>query len=364
MRDRVESFPRVVGSGSGVRFGSGAASGVRVRERRGVGPPVLAPHRRADAAPLPKRFAGSGFAIRPIARRATAGYTLPILPFFALSSSEDDMGPFNRREFLQNSAAVALAALRAPPGPRRSVRAAEAPHRPERGAARGRRRRQRPGHEPRRRLQRQERLRDRRHLRLRRGGRRAGHERRRGERREGAGLRQGHPQDHGRQVDRHRLDRHAEPLARPGRHLGHAGRQGRVRREAGQPQRQRGPADGRGGPPLQRDLPGRHPEPLATPASAGPSSTSTPARSARSSWPTRRATSSAARSGTPASRPASRSRRGPWTTTCGAARPRSRSRAARPRTAPSTTTGTGPGTTATATSATRASTRWTRPAGA
>ena len=65
-----------------------------------------------------------------------------------------------------------------------------------------------------------------------------------------------------RQVDRHRLDRHAEPLARPGGDLGDAGRQGRLRREAGQPQRQRRPADGRGRAEVREDLPDRHAVPL------------------------------------------------------------------------------------------------------
>ncbi len=60
---------------------------------------------------------------------------------------------------------------------------------------------------------------------------------------------------------RRRLDRHAQPLARPGHHLGLPGGQGRLRREAGQPQRRRRPEDGRGGPEVQPDRPGRHPVP-------------------------------------------------------------------------------------------------------
>ena len=59
-------------------------------------------------------------------------------------------------------------------------------------------------------------------------------------------VRTGHSQGARRQGHRHRLDRHAEPLARAGRHLGDAGRQGCLRREAGQPQRQRRPDDRRG----------------------------------------------------------------------------------------------------------------------
>ena len=61
-----------------------------------------------------------------------------------------------------------------------------------------------------------------------------------------AHCRPGHPPGPRRQVDRRHLDRHAEPLALPGGHLGLPGRQGRLRRKAGQPQRQRRPANGRG----------------------------------------------------------------------------------------------------------------------
>ena len=57
--------------------------------------------------------------------------------------------------------------------------------------------------------------------------------------------------------DRRRLDRHAQPLARPGRDLGLPGGQGRLRREAGQPQRLRRAADGRGRPQVRPDRPDR-----------------------------------------------------------------------------------------------------------
>ena len=95
---------------------------------------------------------------------------------------------------------------------------------------------------------------------------------------------------------RHRQHRHAQPLARAGQHLGHAGRQGRVRREAGQPQRQRRPADGRSGPQVQQDLPDRHAMPLEQGHAGRDASTCTTARSARSTSPAACATSAGRRS--------------------------------------------------------------------
>ena len=102
----------------------------------------------------------------------------------------------------------------------------------------------------------------------------------------------------------------------------------------------------------------------ATPACARRSPSSTAASSARSIWPAACATSRAASIGkvgrTGTQKPPTTMDYDLW---CGPAplKPPHRNDRA---TAPSTTTGTGSGTTATATSATRASTRWTRPAGA
>ena len=77
-----------------------------------------------------------------------------------------------------------------------------------------------------------------------------------------AGLLPRHPQDARGQDDRHRVDRHAQPLALAGRDLGDAGRQGRLRRKAGQPQRQRRTAARPGGPQARADLPGGHAVPF------------------------------------------------------------------------------------------------------
>ena len=93
-------------------------------------------------------------------------------------------------------------------------------------------------------------------------------------------------------------DRHARPLARPDDGHGLPGGQGRLRREAGQPQRRRGPADGRGGAEVQPGRPGRHPaaEHAARPGGdrAGPRR----GASARSAWPAPGSTRSAPASAT------------------------------------------------------------------
>ena len=139
-------------------------------------------------------------------------------------------------------------------------------------------------------------------------------------------------------------------------HLGLPGRQGRLRREAVLAQRLRGAADRRGGPQVQPHRPARHPEPIVTGAAGRPCRSMREgelgevymARGLCYKW---RDTIGK----TPVEPVPAGVDYDLWT---GPA-PRSRS----PRTA-STTTGTGSGTPATATSATRASTRWTSPAGA
>ena len=138
--------------------------------------------------------------------------------------------------------------------------------------------------------------------------------------------------------------------------LGLPGRQGRLRREAGQPQRQRRPADGRGRAEVQPDRPDRHPVPQ--PQGNPGRDRVPPLGQARPDLHGQGALLQAAR----LDRPQGRRARSPRasTTTSGSARRRS----SRSTPTASTTTGTGTGTTATATSATRASTRWTWPAGA
>ena len=134
-------------------------------------------------------------------------------------------------------------------------------------------------------------------------------------------VRAGHPQGARRQVDRHRLDRHAEPLARPGGHLGHAGRQGRLRREAGQPQRQRRPAHRRGGPQVQHASARPARRAAATPGMREADRVR-PRRQDRQGEARPRPLLQAARRASARWTASSRSRR-PSTTTCGAARPRS-----------------------------------------
>ena len=80
--------------------------------------------------------------------------------------------------------------------------------------------------------------------------------------RQGATAGKGHPQGPGRQVDRRRLHRHAQPLALAGRHLGLPGRQGRARREAALAQPLRGPQAGRGRPPSPAHRPAHDAVPL------------------------------------------------------------------------------------------------------
>ena len=97
-------------------------------------------------------------------------------------------------------------------------------------------------------------------------------------RREGPGsdaeVRTGHPQSRRRQGHRHHLHRHAEPLALAGRHLGPAKRQERLRRKAGQPQRQRGPAQSSRSPARRTAFARRARRAAAAPASSRPCSSS------------------------------------------------------------------------------------------
>ena len=87
--------------------------------------------------------------------------------------------------------------------------------------------------------------------------------------RQAAADREGLPPAARRQVDRRRHDRHARPLARADDRPGLPGRQGRLRREAGQPQRRRGAADGRGRPEVQARRPARNPAPEHAPRPGG-----------------------------------------------------------------------------------------------
>ena len=175
------------------------------------------------------------------------------------------------------------------------------------------------------------------------------------QRRQHAQDRPGRPQGPRRQEPRRDLDRHAQPLARPDDHLGLPGGQGRLRREAVQPQRPRRPHRRRGRAEVRPHRPARHPEPhrrrvgrARRGRQVGQATASCWSRAASA---TSRAAASAS-SRTPRRPPRS-------TSTSGSARrPSSRSTPTS-----SITTGTGSGTSATATSATRASTRWTSPAG-
>ena len=108
-----------------------------------------------------------------------------------------------------------------------------------------------------------------------------------------------------------------------------------------------------------KHLPGRHAEPQHDGHAQTPSPSSTPARSARSSWPAACATSSRPSIGKVDGDRNRRPRRS--ITICGAAPPRRRRLM---RTAAALRLALGLGLPATATWATRASTRWTRPAGA
>ena len=177
----------------------------------------------------------------------------------------------------------------------------------------------------------------------------------RGPGRQHAEDRPGHPRGARRPGRRRRLDRHAEPLAQPDGHLGLPGRQGRLRREAVQPQHPRGPHRRRGRPRSTTGSSSTAPravEPIVGRAGRGRQvGPSTASCSSRGPSATSRAAASAS------SRPSSPRRSS--TSTSGSARRRS----SRTTATSSTTTGTGSGTSATATSATRASTRWTSPAG-
>ena len=172
-------------------------------------------------------------------------------------------------------------------------------------------------------------------------------------------LRAGPAQAAGGQVDRRRLDRHAEPLARAGR------RSGRCRPARTCTSRSRSATTcTRAG--VMVEAARKHDRIVQT----GTQSRSNPGMrqaieyvqlgQARQGQAGPRPVLQAPREHRQGGRPPARPRR-PSTTTCGWGRPR------RAPTCPGrscTTTGTGTGTTATATSATRASTRWTRPAGA
>ena len=74
--------------------------------------------------------------------------------------------------------------------------------------------------------------------------------------------RQGFPHDPRSQGHRRRRDRHARPLACDPDDRRLQGGQGRLRREAAVDDDRRGPGDGRGGPEVRADRPGRHPPPL------------------------------------------------------------------------------------------------------
>ena len=169
--------------------------------------------------------------------------------------------------------------------------------------------------------------------------------------------RPGHPPGARRQEPRRDLDRHAQPLARADDHLGLPGGQGRLRREAVQPQRPRGPDRRRGRAEVRPDRPARHPEPRRSrsgPGLADVVKSGKLRQAPRLARPLLQAARAEHRL------QAGHRRRPPSSTsTSGSARrPSSRSTPTS-----STTTGTGSGTSATATSATRASTRWTSPAG-
>ena len=142
------------------------------------------------------------------------------------------------------------------------------------------------------------------------------------------------------------IDRHGLP-----------GGQGRLRREAGQPQRGRRPADGRGGAEVQAGSSRPAPSGGAWRTSRTPSPTSAPARSARWAWP---APGSTRHAQADRPRPARTGPRGRRLRHVARARPRP---PVHERTA-STTTGTGSGTGAPASWATTASTASTSPAGA
>ena len=161
-----------------------------------------------------------------------------------------------------------------------------------------------------------------------------------------------------RQGHRRRLDRHAEPLARPGRGLGLPGGQGRLRREAGQPQRRRGPEDGRGRPQVRPGRPDGHAEPQSSKGVARTRSSSSARAGSAKVYLAKGLCYKPRGVDRPQGRRAG-ARRASTTTSGSAPRPSGRSTPTG-----STTSGTGTGTTATATSATRASTRWTSPAGA
>ena len=170
-----------------------------------------------------------------------------------------------------------------------------------------------------------------------------------------AGHGAGHPPRARRQVGRRRLGRHAQSLARLDHDLGLPGGQGRLRRKTVQPQRPRRPDRRRGRAAVQPDRPARHAEPLQPRLGLG--RRGDPVGQARQAAGVSRPVLQAARQHRRQTehdiRPSSS------ISTSGSARPRSS------RITPtwSITTGTGSGTSATATSATRASTRWTSPAG-
>ena len=165
----------------------------------------------------------------------------------------------------------------------------------------------------------------------------------------------GRPQGPGRQEPRCRLHRHAQPLARADDHLGLPGRQGRLRREAVQPQRPRRPHRRRDGPQVQPHRAARHPEPQRQQLGQHCRHSSKSGKLGK--LLVSRGLCYKPRNSIgikPNAKPPAEVDFNIWL--------------GRPRSGPSTptwsiTTGTGSGTSATATSATRASTRWTWPAG-
>ncbi len=186
------------------------------------------------------------------------------------------MDIFNRREFINRSAIIAAAAAAGSaahaedkPATAAKVRAEGDKLRVAVVGVRGR------GMSHVVRVRRQEQLRDHHRLRLRRSGHRQGDEGDRGQAGQGPEVREGHPQGHRGQGHRHRLDRHAEPLARADGGLGDAGRQGRVLREAGHAQRPRRRDHDRRRPQVQAASARSARRAAATPACGRPSRTST-----------------------------------------------------------------------------------------
>ena len=170
-----------------------------------------------------------------------------------------------------------------------------------------------------------------------------------------AGDRAGHSPRARRQVGRRRLGRHSQSLARLDHDLGLPGGQGCLRRKAVQPQRARRPRRRRGRAALQSDRPARHAKPFLTRLGSG-----------RRGDPFGQARQAAGFAGSLLQ--ASRQHRGQTHRRIPRRRSLSTSGSARHPSSRITptwfiTTGTGSGISAMATSGTKASTRWTKPAG-